>query len=277
MTAEVRHADLGDVTITYALAGDPTAPPVIYVSGSGSDLRQQPNALQSPLVEHFHVLAYDHRGLGRSTTADRPPTMADFGRDLRALLDHVGWTVCSAVGVSFGGMVLQEAAVTEPSRFDRAVLACTSPGGAGGSSYPLHDLVGLDPARRRDRWVDALDTRNTDPERHALVLSVIEAMDARKASLEQAPGEVAQLLARRDHDCWDRLPTMTMPVLIAAGRHDGIAPPANQEAMHERLPDSRIEWFDGGHAFFVEDRSSYPAMIDFLSEADPDPSVQPRT
>lgn len=262
---EVGEADLGEVRLTYALAGDPAAPRVVYVSGSGSDLRQRPNALDSPLVDHFRVLAYDHRGLGRSTPGDEPPTMADFGADLHALLDHVGWDTCLAVGVSFGGMVLQESATSRPDRFERLVLACTSPGGAGGASYPLHELVGLDPDARRRRWVDALDVRNADPERHTLVLSVVEAMDAAKESSEQTPGEVAQLLARKDHDCWDRLPSLTMPVLIAAGRHDGIAPPPNQEAMAARLPDAAIAWFEGGHAFFVEDRSAYPEMIDFLT------------
>ncbi len=264
MSAETAQADLGDIAITYALAGDPGAPRLLYVSGSGSDLRQQPNALETPLVDHFRVLAYDHRGLGRSTTTEQQPTMTDFAADLLGLLDHVGWDSCMAIGVSFGGMVLQEAAVTAPTRFQRAVLACTSPGGDGGASYPLHDLVGLTPEDRRGRWVDALDTRNSDPERRALVLSVVEAMDASRPSAEQTPGEISQLLARRDHDCWDRLPSMTMPTLIAAGRHDGIAPPSNQGALLARLPDARIEWFDGGHAFFIEDRSSYPKMIEFL-------------
>ncbi len=261
------HAvELGEVTLTYALAGDPTAPPLVYVSGSGSDLRAKPNALDTELVDHFRVLAYDHRGLGRSTTGPRPPTMADFAGDLLALLDHVGWDTCFAVGVSFGGMVLQEAAVGAPGRFERVVLACTSAGGAGGASYPLLDFVGLPPDERRRRWVDVLDVRNAaDPERHAAVVAIIEAMDAERGRADQTPGEIAQLVARADHDTFDRLPAMTMPVLLAAGRHDGIAPPSNQEAMASRLPDARIEWFEGGHAFFVEDRRSYPAMIDFLT------------
>ena len=35
--------------------------------------------------------------------------------------------------------------------------------------------------------------------------------------------------------------------------------------MHDRLPDATIEWFEGGHAFFIEDRSAHPEMIDFLT------------
>lgn len=261
---DVSRATIGDVELCFTMTGPADGPPLVYVSGSGSDLRAKPSVADTPLVDHFRVLAYDHRGLGRSTAGRAEPTMADFATDLLGLLDHVGWDRCHAIGVSFGGMVLQEAATRSPHRFERCVLACTSAGGAGGASYPLHDLVGLDPTVRRERWVDALDTRNADPDRHAAVLSVIEAMDAARPSADQTPGEVAQLMARRHHDCFDRLPEMTMPVLVAAGRYDGIAPPTNQHAMAERLPDATVDWFEGGHAFFVEDRRTYPAMIDFL-------------
>jgi 3-oxoadipate enol-lactonase len=265
---DVTFADLGDVTICHRLAGPEDGPRVVYVSGSGSDLRREPNALSSPFVDRCRVLAYDHRGLGRSTTGDDEPTMADFARDLLGLLDHVGWDTCRAVGISFGGMVLMEAAVTAPERFERCVLGCTSPGGAGGASFPLHELVGLPDDERRERWLDALDTRNADPDRRALVRSVIEAMDAARSrppgEAFHTDGEVAQLQARRTHDCFGRLPAIHMPVLIAAGRYDGIAPPANQEAMLAQLPDARIEWFEGGHAFFIEDRTAYPTMADFL-------------
>src|SRR3546814_16728518 len=86
----VEYADLGDVTICHRLAGPEDGPRVIYVSGSGSDLRREPNALSSPFVERCRVLAYDHRGLGRSTAGPAPPTMADFASDLSGLHAHVG-------------------------------------------------------------------------------------------------------------------------------------------------------------------------------------------
>jgi 3-oxoadipate enol-lactonase len=33
--------------------------------------------------------------------------------------------------------------VTWPERIERLALLCTSPGGAGGASYPLHELAAL--------------------------------------------------------------------------------------------------------------------------------------
>ncbi len=69
--------------------------------------------------------------------------MADYAADALALLDAVGWDTCRVVGVSFGGMVAQELAVTAPERVERLALCCTSPGGVGGASYPLQELAAL--------------------------------------------------------------------------------------------------------------------------------------
>ena len=74
--------------------------------------------------------------------------MADFADDAAALLDAVGWDDCLVLGISFGGMVAQEVAIRHPERVRRLVLACTSAGGEGGASYPLHELVDLSPEER---------------------------------------------------------------------------------------------------------------------------------
>ena len=84
----------------------------------------------------MEVVAHDQRGLGRSSIPAGPYTMAQYAADALGLLDAVGWSTCRVVGVSFGGMVAQELAVTAPERVERLALMCTSPGGAGGSSYP---------------------------------------------------------------------------------------------------------------------------------------------
>ena len=70
--------------------------------------------------------------------------------------------------------------------------------------------------------------------------------------------------ARRGHDTYDRLGRLTLPVLIAAGRYDGIAAPANQEAMQRAIAGSRLEWFEGGHVFMLQDPRAHPVIRDFL-------------
>ena len=69
------------------------------------------------------------------------------------------------MGVSFGGMVAQEFALRHPARVERMVLACTSAGGAGSASYPLHELADLSVEERARRTLRIADTRFTAIER----------------------------------------------------------------------------------------------------------------
>jgi len=258
---------LPGVELSYELGGTAGAPRLLLISGSGSDLRRQPRMHEDVmLAERFEILAYDHRGLGRSVPdePDREPTMADFAADAIGLLDHVGWDTCLVLGVSFGGMVAQELAVTAPERIERLALACTSPGGAGGSSAPLHTLADLPPDERLAQQVAWLDTRTVDDvEQRAFWTEMLGAF----AGHEPNQGMRRQLQARSQHDVWDRLPQLDLPVLIAAGRFDGIALPANQEALLGQIQGADLRWFDGGHAFFMQDPTALPAIADWLAPA----------
>jgi esterase/lipase len=187
------------------------------------------------------VLVQDQRYLGRSTVPQRQPTMADYAADAVALLDHVGWESCCVFGISFGGMVAQEFAVTWPERVERLALFCTSPGGAGGSSYPLHELAALAPAERAAISIVNLDTRFSTAwfETHPTDRAIFEMMAERAAATrteEQRRGEAMQLEARRHHDAWARLGRITAPTFIGCGRYDGLAPPANSHAIRDPRP-----------------------------------------
>ena len=239
---------------------------LLLISGSGRDLRQKPSVLDGPLAADLELLAFDQRGLGQTDKPDRAYAMADYAADALALLDHVGWQRCRVYGISFGGMVAQELAVTAPERVERLVLACTSAGGAGGASYPLHELTDQPPAELAARYLRLLDTRGEDA--GELLLQIAKTLQAEQAVGAGEPGRELgfrrQLEARRGHDTYDRLGRLTMPVLIAAGRYDGIAPPANQQAMHAAITGSRLEWFEGGHVFMLQDPRANEVIRDFL-------------
>ena len=80
-------------------------------------------------------------------------------------------------------------------------------------------------------------------------------------------GARLQLLARKDHDTFDRLPTLTMPVFIFGGRYDGTAPVANLQAIKGQIPHAQLELFEGGHGFLQQDPAAYIRIIDFLKNS----------
>jgi 3-oxoadipate enol-lactonase len=79
-------------------------------------------------------------------------------------------------------------------------------------------------------------------------------------------GALRQTEARRHHNTYERLPQLNLPVLICGGKYDGIAPPENQVALHRQLSGSKMELFEGGHMFLIQDRKAFPRIIEFLSE-----------
>ena len=77
-------------------------------------------------------------------------------------------------------------------------------------------------------------------------------------SADQLRGEREQLDARRRHDVTTRSGAVTCPTLVACGRYDGIAPPANAEAIAARVPGAELRTYEGGHAFFAQDPAAFP-------------------
>lgn len=260
------RVDLGWGSLYTEVHGD--GPRVLAISGSGGDLRRSAPATH-PLNRGFTVLHYDHRGLGRSDDVEAPPTMADFADDAAALLKAVGWARCHVVGVSFGGMVAQHLALRHPDVIDRLVLCCTSPGGAH-ASYPLHELAALEGAQRTETMLGLFD-RRYDPTATEPIPGLGRAYGPIRdgVGLPRAPGAVRQLEARSHHDVVADLGRITAPTLVCAGAHDEIAPLANSEVIVAGIPAARLETFDGGHLFLMQDRTAWPAIAGFLRGDEP--------
>lgn len=251
-----------------------TGPRLLYVSGTGGDLRRRPSVFERPIAEHFEILTYDQRGLGQTSKPEAEYTMADYAEDAVGLLDAIGWDRCHVMGVSFGGMVAQEIAIRHPKRVDRLVLACTSSGGAGSPSYPLHDHLDDTLEQRARRQVglahvgrDAAWQAAHPEEYETLVQQTLAGLQIGADEPGRAEGYRRQIMARSQHDTWDRLPRIDAPVFVCGGRYDGIAPVANQEALTRQIPGARMELFEGGHAFLNEDPKAYERVIAFLKGA----------
>ncbi len=221
-----------------------SGPPMLLVQGLGGDAVHWGEAFLRRLERRFAVIAYDHRGIGRSPRLEGAASFSipDLADDAVALLDHLGHADAHVLGLSMGGMVAQELVLRRPARVRTLVLAGTTAGGpAALRTYPpvVQALAG--PLLRGAGVPEALV---------GMVLG-------RARQLGVAPDEatlrtiLAQLGAIGGHDTLERLGSVAVPTLVLHGERDPAVPVANARILADAIPGARLEVLAGaGHIVF---------------------------
>lgn len=102
--------------LSYELDG--AGAPVIFLHAGIADRRQWDDQCKD-FASHYLVVRYDHRGWGRS---DAPPGPVAFHEDLHGLLRALGIERAHLVGISMGGTIAIDFALTHPQMVRSLVL-----------------------------------------------------------------------------------------------------------------------------------------------------------
>jgi 3-oxoadipate enol-lactonase len=98
---------------------------IAFINSLGTDLRIW-DAVVAPLTDANRIVRYDKRGHGLSELPAGASTMADYARDLAALLDHLGVRGALIVGLSIGGLIAQELYRQRPELVGALILSDTA-------------------------------------------------------------------------------------------------------------------------------------------------------
>jgi pimeloyl-ACP methyl ester carboxylesterase len=252
------YADSNGVKIWWEEHG--TGAPLLLVMGFGHGGR-----LWGELVEHFaathRVLVVDNRGCGQSDEAEGPYTVPQMAADSIAVLDAAGVAAADVFGVSLGGVIAQEIALTYPERVRRLVLGCTacpehSEGGSriGLSLLLLGRLMPRPMAGRLARPY-SYDRSTTD--------ELWASIDAVK-SAAAAPMRTIWRQARAGlHETCSRVAAIDKPALVIHGVNDRLIPIGNGRRLAELIPEARVVEIDGaGHMFMLEQAEATVAAVE---------------
>src|SRR5215212_960555 len=111
--------------INVEVEGSQDAPVLMLSNSLGTDTHMWDDQMPA-FLKHFRVLRYDRRGHGKSGVSKGPYSMELLGRDVLAILDHLGIKKTNWCGLSMGGMVGQWLGADAPERIERLVLTNTS-------------------------------------------------------------------------------------------------------------------------------------------------------
>jgi pimeloyl-ACP methyl ester carboxylesterase len=247
-------AQVGDIQLDYERTG--AGEPLLTIMGmSGTALHWGEPFLQ-PLRESLEVITYDHRGVGASSRLEGPLSIALMARDAAGLLDALGITGAHVLGISMGGMIAQDLALSRPDLVRTLTIGCSYCGGPG-SALPGPEVMGrlteamLSGDRQkalRAGWeANISPAMRDDRELYERYLAVA----AQRAVA--VPVVMAQLQAAAAHDTSSRLGELEMPTLVVHGTEDEMLPVQNGRLIASLIPGSRLEILDPvGHLFFWE-------------------------
>jgi 3-oxoadipate enol-lactonase len=231
-----------------------TGPPLLLIMGLGypSDMWWR---VLPWLTPHFTTVRFDNRGVGRTGPgAERPYSVERMALDARAVLHAAGFARGTVFGVSMGGTIAQELALTYPEAVDRLLLGCSHPGGA--DVVVDEEVLALLANRGAMTPQEAAEAAIPFVYAPGTPRADIDADLAVRAAHPTDPvGYMAQLT---DTIAWRgslaRLPGLAIPTLLVHGDLDRLVPVENSRRMAEVLPSARLEVLAGASHIFMTDQ-----------------------
>jgi pimeloyl-ACP methyl ester carboxylesterase len=246
------------VTLGVAHFGDAAAP--LILCAGGTTMLSWPDGLCESLARGGrHVVRYDLRDSGASTTVDPEApayTLRDLAADAAALARELDDRPAHLAGIGVGGMVAQVAALDHPEAFSALTLAGTRPVAPGpvDDDLPDHDaaIMGNLFSRSMPDWSD----RNAVGEHAAGGAQILGDDPAAARAVaeriwDRTPGTLPAVhmanqigLVFTSLDCkprWrERLGELEMPALVVHGRRDPLFPLGNGEALAREIPGAQL-------------------------------------
>lgn len=252
-------ARVNDVVLHYEDRGGESLPALVFSNSLGTDFRIW-NAVVGELGENYRFIRYDKRGHGLSEATPAPYAMTDHVNDLAVLLDRLGITNASIVGLSVGGMIAQGLAALRPDLVSALVLCDTAhrigtpelwneriDGVTANGFASLADAI-------MERWFTAA-YRSPENANFTGYLAMLT-----RTTVE---GYVGTCAAIRDCDLTESARALSVPTLCLVGDQDGSTTPDLVRSLAELIDGAQFAVVkDAGHLPCIEQPGETAKLID---------------
>jgi poly(3-hydroxyalkanoate) depolymerase len=245
-------------------------PPLLLCNGIGASLE-----LLQPFVDAIDprrsVIRFDMPGVGGSPAPVVPYHLATLPSLLAGLLDQLGYEQADVLGISWGGGLAQQLALSRPDRVRRLVLVATAPGALMVPGHPRVLVRMLTPRRHRDPAYAARvagELYGGSARENPLVARDLLHATTRLGASVPPRGYFYQLISTLGWTSLPRLPKLRPPTLILAGDDDPIIPLVNARIMHRLIPRSQLHVYHGGHLELAADAEHLASAVEAFLDTD---------
>jgi pimeloyl-ACP methyl ester carboxylesterase len=265
--------------------GSPELHPVVMIHGLGGCWQNWLENIRPVAASGRRVIALDLPGFGHSEMpADGEISISGYGRVVNALCDELDLGEVVLCGHSMGGFTACETAIQFPERVERVVLVSAA-------GITTSDIV-QQPILASARLLAMLGERAVARSRRVVVrkrlrrplyAGFIRYPDLIATDflfeITQGSGRPAfngALAAILSYDVRDRLPEISVPVLIVWGSEDMLVPRSDAGQFERLIPRSRkVVLDDTGHSPMMErPRTVNDLIVEFIAEVHDAPASE---
>jgi 3-oxoadipate enol-lactonase len=254
----MRFIQANGLVIHYLAEGPEALPPLVFINPLGCDLRVW-SEVATILKPDFRFVCYDKRGHGLSESGPDRCEIADYARDLAALLDALGIGRAAIVGMSIGGVIAQEIARQRPDLVAALVLCGTA--AKIGTDESWDERIAAVERGGIESVADAVHERWFTPEfrvERAAEFAGVRAMLTRTPK----QGYLSACGALKRADLRPFAGLIEAPTLCLVGDQDGSTLVALVRQTAGLIKGSRFEIIDGaGHLTNVEKPAAVARLI----------------
>lgn len=219
----------------------------------------------SALTEQHRVVWFDNRGTGESDSA-KTASVPEMVSDAIAVMDAAGLESAHVWGVSMGGGIAQQLAITAPDRVRSLILGCTA---IKTEVTKAHPILMSALARLPLAVFKALSGRRGLGNTPADIAAQDYAMQ--KKDKFSPSGVVAQHVGISNFSMsLDDAAGIKVPTLVQHGTADPLVPYAAGVQISETIPGARLSTYDGAaHNYLLSDiERARREALEFLAEVD---------
>jgi pimeloyl-ACP methyl ester carboxylesterase len=266
-----KKVHVGDIDVAYKIFGKGN--PILLISGSGNVMDVWPSHFLKELALNHTVIVFDNRGVGNTTTGNKPFSIQQFANDTVGLLDALDIQKTDVLGFSMASFVAQQLTLTHPERVSRLVLYGASCGGHEGIpqtqevTMTISDLV-----NNRSQNADASLSVTFPPEWIRKNPNYLETFQKTteiilSTTLVKQFNAVEDWLSRNWTGVCDQLQHISIPTLIITGAEDVSVPAANSLILVQKIPGAWLVQIKGaGHGLMFQYPEKFSEIvITFLS------------
>ena len=257
---------IDNAEIDYIVFGNGTKP-LLMIPGLGEGLKTV-KGTAIPFAMMYRAVAKEYKVycFSRRNILPQGFNTKDMAEDLYYCMQQLGIEKAMVLGVSLGGMIVEQLAIHHPDVVEKLILTVT----IARQNDTVQQMIGkwMDYAKEGKYKEIMIDTaENSYTESYLKKSRWMYGLLGNVGNPKNFDRFLIQAEAGRTHDVYAELEKITCPTLVIGGRQDKIVGGESSEELAERITGSELYMYeDYGHGLYEEAKDFVPRVLGFFGK-----------